>query len=199
MCRALRWVVSAFANRPADGADMVLRHVPRESICAEIGVYKGDFSARILKVARPRRLHLIDPWHFEPSPEYAQSWYGGTTGGGQQNMDMIYDSVCRRFESEVRAGVVNIHRSPSAEAATEFSDGYFDWVYIDGNHQYEFARRDLDLYSPKVKNGGLITGDDYGTPGWWNNGVTRAVDEFMATGKCRKVEIWDHKFVLRKL
>lgn len=77
MYAALRKVWAAFANRRPDGAGMVLRHVPRESTCAEIGVYKGEFSARILKVARPRRLHLIDPWHFEPSPEYAQSWYGG--------------------------------------------------------------------------------------------------------------------------
>lgn len=114
-------------------------------------------------------------------------------------MDMVYDSVRRRFESEVNAGVVKIHRSPSEEAAVEFSEGYFDWVYIDANHQYEFVRRDLDLYSPRVKKGGLITGDDYGTPGWWKDGVTKAVEDFVASGKGQKVEIWDHNFVLRKL
>ncbi|MGH9430724.1 MAG: class I SAM-dependent methyltransferase [Terriglobia bacterium] len=189
----------ALANRPSDGADMVLRRVPPRSICAELGVYKGEFSAQILKTNVPRRLHLVDPWKFEPSPEYGRSWYGGAKGGSQENMDAIYDSVCLRFQSEISAGAVKIHRSPSAQVASQFPDGYFDWVYVDGNHQYEFVLRDLELYYPKVKSGGFITGDDYCVPGWWKDGVTKAVDHFMASGNCKKVEIWDHKFVLRKL
>lgn len=47
------------------------------------------------------------------------------------------------------------------EAAEDFPDEYFDWVYIDANHQYDFIREDLKIYYKKVKRGGFITGDDY--------------------------------------
>jgi cephalosporin hydroxylase len=70
---------------------------------------------------------------------------------------------------------VIVHHSAAAEAAAEFADEYFDWIYIDGNHQYEFVLLDLESYYPKVKAGGSIVGDDYGVEGWWRGGVTRAV------------------------
>ena len=35
---------------------VLLRSLPTGGACAEVGVWKGDFSARILEVVRPRRL-----------------------------------------------------------------------------------------------------------------------------------------------
>jgi len=49
-----------------------------------------------------------------------------------------------------------------------------------------------------VKSGGLIAGDDYDETGWWEDGVTRAVDEFVGTGHCRLVLTRAGQFVLRK-
>jgi hypothetical protein len=69
-------------------------------------------------------------------------------------------------------------------------------VYIDGNHLYEYVRNDLEIFATKVKSGGLITGDDYGVLGWWRDGVTRAVDEFVAQGTCEPVHL-GRQFVLR--
>ena len=74
----------------------------------------------------------------------------------------------------------------------------FDWVYVDGNHLYDYVRSDLALYDPKVKPGGLIAGDDYGDAGWWEDGVTRAVDEFVAERGYEVVSLAAHQFVLRK-
>jgi len=36
--------------------ECILRRVPRNAVCAETGVYKGDFSEQIL-VRKPRKLH----------------------------------------------------------------------------------------------------------------------------------------------
>ena len=65
----------------------------------------------------------------------------------------------------------------SEAALADFEDGSLDYVYIDGNHLYEFVKKDLELSLRKVKSGGYITGDDYGPGGWWNGGVKKAVDE----------------------
>lgn len=178
--------------------DDLLRTMRRDSVCAEIGVFRGDFSERILLVARPRRLHLIDPWKYEPGATYEQSLYGSAHANGQAAMDAVFGSVRERFDHEIQVGTVVLHRAASGEAAGQFEDGYFDWVYIDGNHLYEFVLRDLESYYPKVKAGGYLAGDDYGVEGWWKDGVTRAVEEFAARGGCEKRLTRAGQFLLRK-
>jgi hypothetical protein len=67
------------------------------------------------------------------------------------------------------------------------------------NHQYEFVRLDFEMYLLKVKRHGLVAGDDYGSPGWWQDGVTKVVDEAIASGRFEKVLIENHQFLLKKL
>ena len=50
-----------------------------------------------------------------------------------------------------------------------------DFVYIDGNHEYEFIKRDILLYYRKLKHGGVIGGDNFDSV---FPGVARAVLEF---------------------
>jgi len=171
--------------------------VPKGAACAEIGVWKGDFSARILSVVRPSKLHLVDPWTAISSGEYAEARYGGKLERGQTEMDALYLAVLERFADERRQGVVEVHRLRSTEAENRFADGELDFVYVDGDHTYEAVRADLEAYAPKVKPNGILAGDDYGFPGWWDNGVTRAVDEFVAEGRAEVVSLDEYQFVLR--
>jgi hypothetical protein len=192
-------VIREFLSRARpnrDKRDFLLVQLPKRSVGAEIGVWKGEFSSRILKVVRPTKLHLIDPWKYEPS--YQGAWYGGSKSN-QIEMDRIFESVRSRFAREAEKGQVNIHRAPSQLAAQQFQDGYFDWVYIDGNHQYEFVTADLESFVAKVRPGGLVCGDDYDRPtSWHNNGVTRAVDQFLLTHQYELEEVRDHQFIIRK-
>ena len=176
----------------------VLELAPADAVCAEIGVWKGDFAAQILDVVRPRKLHLVDPWAFMTDEDYAEARYGGKVAADQAAMDELHAGVLRRFAEPIGRGVVEVHRCGSDEAAAAFPDASFDWVYVDGNHLYDYVRSDLALYDPKVKPGGLIAGDDYGDAGWWEDGVTRAVDEFVAERGYEVVSLAAHQFVLRK-
>lgn len=161
--------------------------LPRDSVGAEIGVWKGEFSRRLVEVARPRELHLIDPWAFQP--EFPTRLYGGGEARSQADMDAIFEGVAADLGANP---AVRIHRRYSRDAAAAFPDDYFDWIYVDGNHSYEAVREDLVLFFPKVKPGGLITGDDY------RKGVKRAVDELAAAGRVRFVTARKRQFVLRK-
>ena len=49
----------------------------------------------------------------------------------------------------------------SNEAYLDFEDNSIDAIYIDGNHTYDGVKEDIIYWSPKVKPGGLIVGDDY--------------------------------------
>jgi len=194
----IRNMVRGFARRrEKDPRTCILRRIPKHSVCAEIGVYKGDFSALILE-REPKELHLIDPWKFEPEGTYTSSWYGGTVGKSQANMDDIYISVLGRYRDAISSGIVKVHRNTSAASCAQFPDNYFDWIYIDGNHRYEFVKCDLDMFWTKVKVHGLVAGDDYAEPGWWQDGVTKAVDEAIASGRFEKVLIKNHQFLIRK-
>jgi hypothetical protein len=178
--------------------DLLLQALPRQSVGAEIGVYKGDFAQKILDVVQPKQLHLIDPWVYQESSDYDRSWYGGQAGRSQSFMDDIYQSVCLRFSRGIDSGAVRVHRDTSDSALGGMADASLDWVYIDGNHKYEYVKRDLELGFKKVKGGGLVAGDDYGVAGWWEDGVTRAVNEYVASGACLVVFIQESQFILKK-
>ena len=181
--------------------EFIVGRMPQRGRVAEIGVDLGDFSEKILALNRPRELHLIDPWTIE-SGEYSQREARDTLTVAEpaRKLDSTarYNVVRERFASDIAGGLVAIHRANSEVAGAEFPDNFFDWVYIDGNHSYEFVRQDLELYFRKLKPGGFIVCDDYHHAGFWEDGVTRAVDEFMASGRARHIFKRRSQFVMRK-
>ncbi|MEQ8928086.1 MAG: class I SAM-dependent methyltransferase [Fulvivirga sp.] len=171
--------------------------MPKNAICAEIGAWKGDFTQEILKQTKPSKLFIIDPYkHVEV---YDKAWYGGSDSS-QEKMDEVFKSVQTRFESELYSGQLEFLRADSTEALSQFEDDYFDWIYIDGNHLYEYVKADLENSFQKIKSGGFITGDDYNLVGWWDDGVTKAVNEFIENYKEQVdvISIKGTQFVLKK-
>jgi hypothetical protein len=176
----------------------LLEILPHASVGAEIGVHLGDFSTEILRIVAPARLHLVDPWKHFDTPGYKQAWYGGGAKGGQNEMDERYESVLVRFRSEIDAGQVVVHRGFSNDFGLTLPAEHLDWVYIDGDHTYEFVKRDLELFFGKLKPGGHLLGDDYHDGGWWAGGVKKAVDEFVRAYPVDVVTLKYEQFVLRK-
>lgn len=189
----VRQVVHFFGEK--DDREWLLKRLPKRAVCAEIGVYEGRFSELILSITRPKKLHLIDPWKYEADPAYERSFYGKSKGHSQARMDGMYESVVKCFKSKR----VEIHRDASAACSSRFPDNYFDWIYIDGNHLYEFVKQDLESYFPKIKSGGIVAGDDYGRSNRWDkDGVKRAVDEAINNGLYQKIVIDKDQFLLKK-
>jgi len=182
---------------PVDGKALVLSLLPKHGVGAEIGVHKGAFSQRILNVAKPRRLVLIDPWMRASSAEYARSWYGGSSVQ-QEEMEERFQGVMQKFRQHVSRGIVEVVRKNSVDAAPMYEDNFFDFVYIDGDHAYDGVMRDLTLFYEKVKPGGLIVGDDYRFGGWWEGGVVKAFNEFIGQRPVYIVCKFDAQIVLRK-
>ncbi len=171
--------------------------LPKGGIGAEIGVHEGEFSRCILDIARPRQLLLIDPWRAEEDEVYKDSWYGGSLSG-QKAMDGRFEGVQRRFASHIKTQRIRIMRENSDSALSSLPDNFLDFVYVDGNHLYDYVISDLKLSFQKLKPGGFITGDDYGPGSWWKGGVKRAVDEFGWNEGVSLVWIIGTQFVLRK-
>jgi hypothetical protein len=145
----------------------MLRLMPQNSIAAEIGVFKGDFSSQILSITKPALLHLVDFW----PDEMIQS--AGEYISGQDACKFVRN----RFLSEIELKKVVLHRGLSAQVAQTFPDEYFDWIYIDAGHSYQEVKSDLHCWYPKVKAGGLVAGHDYIEKTWY--GIVPAVNEFL--------------------
>jgi hypothetical protein len=127
----------------------------------EIGVEKADNALSIIKELPIEKLFLIDPYiPYEDELEHA---------------DHSADCAIAHDKLAEYSQVVWL-RKTSESANKEFQNKEaFDFVYIDGNHTFEFVKKDIMLYYPLIRNNGLIGGHDY-TP--FYESVMRAVNEF---------------------
>ncbi len=152
----------------------LLGRMPKGAVAAEIGVWEGKFSQKIVEIAQPRELHLIDPWLYQPE-------FGNTGFGRKKNearMDEMFHEVTAKFAANP---AVKLHRATSQDALAGFADGYFDWVYVDGNHNEPFVGQDLAMCRRKVKPGGIIAGDDFNWQAEQSGApVRRAVEALLA-------------------
>ncbi len=108
LTKALRaWGVLRSGERPHRRA--LLERLPKQTVGVEIGVWKGEFSADILRICRPSTLHLVDPWVFQP--QYPARIWGGRIAKSQKEMSDLRDDVVAKFKGERR---VRIHHQTSA-------------------------------------------------------------------------------------
>lgn len=82
--------------------------------------------------------------------------------------------------------VVRIIPVDTAEAAGLYEDNSLDFVFIDGNHARPFVTKDIHLWYPKVKSGGIFAGHDYTS----HIGVKRAVDAVFPRVKQVSEKCW---------
>jgi hypothetical protein len=194
------WRALSRTGIPAMRRDFLLRMMPKGAVCAEVGVWEGDFSDHILRITQPRELHLIDPWRCFDDNKHRDSEFGSATNMDQEKMDRRYDKVLKRFGSQIHDRTVVVHRATSEEASRGFEDRRFDWVYIDGDHVYDAVKKDLEMFHKKVKPGGIIAGDDYcESQNYQKDGVKRAVDEFIAAGKGKGMVVKRKQYFFRNV
>lgn len=122
---------------------------------AEIGVYQGVNANDMLKNIPKLWLFLVDDFSVQ----------GGSREAIYKNIEPFCD---RAFFLEMT----------SAKASGLWFDRIFDFVYIDGDHRYESFKQDLEVWSKKIKPGGVLCGHD------WeqredNMGVQRGIKKFI--------------------
>ena len=61
--------------------------------------------------------------------------------------------------------IAHVEEGDSPLVAERFPDGYFDLIFIDGDHSYAGVIADLKAWKSKVRSGGILCGHDcYGYP-----------------------------------
>jgi hypothetical protein len=170
----------AFERRRRKSRQNLICLLPKASVGAELGVFKGEFSVEILRHVAPRELHLVDVW-WEAFGEFYPDW-GRYTDFGRLRTRAAYERAVEVATQASPSGTKLIfHVGDDLPYLRSVPDGYFDWVYIDSSHEYAHTAAELAILVTKVRRGGLICGDDWtDDEGHVHAGVARAVKEFLA-------------------
>lgn len=132
---------------------------------AELGCAEGYFADELLR-AGASRLYMIDNWATIPNIKgdgnFPQHWHNAN-----------YDKAMNRIKPYQERVVVL--RGLTTWAVQFVPDESLAMLYLDASHDYDAVLNDLNLYMPKVVDGGIIAGHDFVNPAY---GVKEAVEEF---------------------
>jgi SAM-dependent methyltransferase len=114
--------------------DIIARMSPG-GIAIEVGTQTGSFARKILDLARPKKLYVVD---------------------------VSYNLFNREIlENEIETGQLEMRQGLSWDVLSSFDDEYFDWIYIDAGHYYSQVARDIDEAFKKLKPGGYLIFNDF--------------------------------------
>ena len=141
-----------------------MKSLGRKNIIAvEIGTDRGYNAKTMLKELDIKMLYLVDPYTGEEQSGRSLATTGAESAYGQAKKELkqYKDKICfiRKF---------------SYDAVNDLPDE-IDFIYIDSAHTEETTKKELEIYYPKMKRGGVMAGHDfYGD----NVGVAIAVADF---------------------
>ena len=124
----------------------------------EIGVWRGDFASKILESCGAiKKYYMIDPWATLPD------WNKPFNVDSNTFEDVYEDAMIKTaFATEKRV----ILRGRTKEVIEKIPDDSLDCAYIDGDHTLRGITIDLIKLFPKMKENGLIAGDDFSPNPW---------------------------------
>jgi predicted O-methyltransferase YrrM len=112
---------------------------------AEIGVRIGRFSRKLCDKNPGVTLYCIDPW----------------LGYNSRYNDAKQEGIYQKFIRNIENYPIKIIRKFSMDALPEFEDKSLDFIFIDGNHKFDFVMMDIICWSKKVKAGGIVMCHDF--------------------------------------
>ena len=128
----------------------------------EIGVYRGINAKSILKELNVNKIYLIDPY----------------IGELTTHDDILIIKAERKANKLLKDYERKIIWLKEMSENTLDKVGEPDFIYIDGNHEYKFVKKDIELYYKVLKEGGILAGDDFALPD-----VSKAFWEFVIGNK----------------
>jgi len=135
----------------------VMKHVKGDVV--ELGCWKGVGSrkfAKGLKKWHPEyKLYCVDI--------YSQEYYSGSPFyAGVKYVGINKDAILSDFMKNTANYPCELLTTGSLDAANCFTDNSVGFVFIDADHAEESVTLDINTWWPKLINGGIMCGHDYG-------------------------------------
>ena len=131
----------------------------RMSNVVEVGSWKGKSTDALLAGCKGT-VWAVD--HFNGSKSERNSFHKEAM---EKDISKIFLENVGHYQN------LKLLKMDSLEAAKRFKDKSVDMVFIDGGHEYEEVKADIEAWLPKTRK--LICGHDY------NGDIKRATDEIL--------------------
>lgn len=132
--------------------DLVKELIKPGSIGAEIGVYRGGFSRKILELCKPAKLYCIDAW--TQYDDYKKDSLCAT------NQDDNMQATKHELRQWIAKGECEVIKGFSAAVARRFTTK-LDFIFLDSIHTYPYVLEDLREWHDLIKPDGVIMLHDY--------------------------------------
>ena len=153
--------------------DEVVEKAPFDATFVEVGAWFGKstnhLASKIKESKKNIQFTTIDTWKGTDDESLHQTIVGAYSG------DIYYEFIDNTALSN-NYGSFETIKDTSENASKQYPLNSIDFIMIDAGHSYDALVADLKNWYHRVKPGGYISGDDYGTNIF--RGVTQAVDEF---------------------
>lgn len=136
----------------------------------EVGSWLGKSASfmgvEIINSGKDIKLVCVDPW-LDGGPDLRETSYF------TDRREPLFETFTRNTARV--AHLITPMRMSSVTAASKFADSSVDFIMLDGDHSYEAVQADIAAWTPKMRPGSIMSGDDYLWPG-----VKQAVEEAFA-------------------
>jgi glycosyltransferase involved in cell wall biosynthesis len=149
---------------------------------AEVGVQRGRNAWVMLENIPDLKLYLIEP--YKDHPANRRKW-------GEHRHEKFKKQAHERLKGRDVIWLEDF----SEIAAYDVPDDSLDFVYIDGEHTWDYVIVDLVTWYRKVRTGGIISGHDFEYRGNWNlkhnAKVAEALMHFVKIYKIPEIHLTD--------
>jgi hypothetical protein len=129
---------------------------------AEIGVWRGEFAEHVLKnCPSVKRYYMVDSWR------RLDDWNKPFNVSDDRFNAVMSESLERTAFATDRRVVL---RGTTVEKVDEISERALDYCYIDADHTLRGILIDLIRLYAKVRDGGILGGDDFLPAAWQHDG-----------------------------
>lgn len=126
----------------------VIERLPKGARGAEIGTHRGRWTQGLRDIAKPSELTLIDPW----APHDRLDSRALAFSADHEAHEANFQQVSAGFPE------ATLLRMRSSDALATMGDQSLDWIFLDGDKQYDVLLSDLEQAVRVIRPGGMIAG-----------------------------------------
>jgi len=171
----------------------LINHVlPNDSVGIEIGTHIATTACGLVQnCSNIKTLYTVDSW--KPYTDFLKTKCDGTPNYSVDEKQIEYYKMVAYHHIKF-SGVTEkiiVLEMDSNLAATKFEENTLNFIFLDAQLSKEQMENDLEVWYPKLKSGGILSGHD-----WFSDGVKLPTLEFREKNNIKsKMSVFDNTFV----
>jgi SAM-dependent methyltransferase len=149
----------------------------------EVGVFRGRNAREMFRRIPDLKLFGVDPFIDAPT-------------SSRHHKIPRFERNERNTMERMAGRDFTLKKGFSEVVVQEFPYSSLDFVYIDGDHSYDYVMTDIILWARRVRPGGIVSGHDYLLPkkydGRLDLNVKQAVDDYLKIHRINNFYITDN-------